>query len=148
MTQNWAGPWFIKPADIKVFDAAVYAAIQDSAFNDLDPTTPILISEPVEFSQEWRFFLGHRKVRACSIYARDGQPFEGWWSWDGSEEREARAFVQTLVDDPLVFMLPSMVIDVGKVGNVWLVIETNDSYASGIYGCDPRGVLEALACAD
>jgi hypothetical protein len=146
MTQGWPGPWFIKPARDKVFAAAIYNKIADVLSQSLRDDTPILVSGPITFSQEWRFFIGHRKVEAFSIYARNGEGFRDRdkWSWEESEEEQARLFVEGILNDQDIPFLDSHVIDVGLTSQGWAVVESNDAYASGLYACEPEGVLRAL----
>ena len=43
---------------------------------------------------------------------------------------------------------PAFVLDVGLIENrSWAVIEFNECWASGIYGCDPKSVLDSLLAA-
>src|ERR1700677_550119 len=58
LTAGWEGPWFIKPARVKMFAAAVYHSLDEPVFRELEQDTPILISAPMNFTQEWRFFIG------------------------------------------------------------------------------------------
>jgi hypothetical protein len=38
-----------------------------------------------------------------------------------------------------------VVLDVGVIGERgWAVIETNAAWGSGIYGCDPKAVLQVI----
>ncbi|MEZ0295390.1 MAG: ATP-grasp domain-containing protein [Candidatus Methylacidiphilales bacterium] len=141
-------PWFIKPASDKVFAAKVYSSINDPALThfSLDPHTPVYISEPVEFQHEWRFFIGNRDVKAFSIYARYGKPFKYSREWEQEEEDEAFDFIRKVLADTNVTLLPSQVIDIGCTEKGWAVVETNESWASAMYACEPGGVLDSLEC--
>ena len=67
-----------------------------------------------------------------------------------SEERYPFDLVGDLIHDLSYhdFGLPEVapsVIDVGRIkGKGLAIIETNQAWASGIYGCDPGGVLKVL----
>jgi hypothetical protein len=46
------------------------------------------------------------------------------------------------------FITVPSVIDVGRIpGKGWAIIEINQAWASGIYGCDPGRVLDVLEMA-
>ncbi|MFC4454092.1 ATP-grasp domain-containing protein [Deinococcus sonorensis] len=144
-------PMFVKPADQKLFAAAVYRPGEDiPGLETLLPDDPILISEVVHFTREYRFFVRDSTVRTGSIYWHgDRVPmvdvgYEGAGDalWD-----QAAAFAQAVcAAHPL---LPrSYVLDVGQLDSgVWAVIEFNPVWASGIYGCSPSAVLDCLAVA-
>ncbi|KYF75182.1 hypothetical protein BE20_11795 [Sorangium cellulosum] len=65
---------FIKPTDEKIFPARVYAG---GAAVDPDPRLrldlPALVSEPVVFEVEFRFFVVEREVATLSPYVRGGE---------------------------------------------------------------------------
>jgi hypothetical protein len=136
---------FIKPADDKVFLAGIYppgTLVVNVAVPD---DTPTLVSEIVEFDLEYRCFVDGDKVTTWSNYiCYDNIADPRYWSMvDLSEEHLPNEFVETLMWEDLKTM-PS-VIDVGRIkGKGLAIIETNQAWASGIYGCDPSGVLEVL----
>lgn len=141
-------PAFVKPADQKLFPAGVYQPgeiIPGLAL--LQPDDPILISEPVVFQREYRFFVQSGRVKTGSLYwlhdhsplVRCGSEGEGDGLWP-----EARAFAQQ-VCQAADFLPGSYVIDVGQLDSGhWAVIEFNPTWASGIYGCSPPEVLACL----
>lgn len=132
---------FIKPADDKCFDAKVY---KPGAFNPpevLDPHTPCLVSEPVEFVKEYRFFVGNSQVLTGCTYLDEGQ-LVGIDNRYEDDLGDAQKFCQTVVD---YFGSVNAVIDVGVIKDRGLaVVETNPIWASGIYRCDPIEVLKAM----
>lgn len=139
---------FIKPADQKFFAAGVYEP--DEVIPGLElllPTDPILVSEVVNFTREYRFFVKDQTILTGSIYLVDGEVPKVAVAYEGEGDEHwqtAKAFaheVCTLTPD-----LPaSFVIDVGLLeAGSWAVIEFNPTWASGIYGSDPNKVLEAL----
>ncbi len=140
---------FVKPTDEKVFQARVYA---DGAALDVDPvlppSLPVLVSEPVEFEVEYRFFVVERRVAARSPYIRAGaiaRTEGGEWESEEGELGEAQACVEALLADASAEMPPAVVIDVGRMrARGWGVVEANPAWASGICGCDPVEVLEVL----
>jgi ATP-grasp domain, R2K clade family 2 len=140
---------FIKPADQKLFPARVYTANAPIVgLEHLQPDDPILISEVVTFSREYRFFIRDRQVLTGSIYLLAdeipqvpiGYEGEGDPLWQGAIEFARQVASQTKLELPR-----SVVLDVGLVeSGKWAVIEFNPVWASGIYGCDPLRVLECL----
>jgi hypothetical protein len=67
------------------------------------------------------------------------------------EDRYPHDFVNDLLHDMEyhdmgdLITVPS-VIDVGRIkGKGWAIIETNQAWASGLYGCGPMQVLKVLA---
>jgi hypothetical protein len=137
---------FIKPADAKMFPAKIYEAGTFDYTSNVDPKyselvaddSPTLISDVVEFTSEFRCYVKNQKVQTWSCYIHDGviNHDENWRNpsiFDGLEPPDA--FVNRMLET--VHSEPS-VIDVGIVpGLGWAIIESNQAWASGIYGCDP-----------
>lgn len=141
-------PMFIKPADYKLFPAKVY---EPGEFNppasDVAPDdTPVLVSEPVEFIEEYRAFVSPTHCKTISCYLFRGEINEQKY-WDNPNCDNAKAFVECALSVAQMINSPATysVIDVGLIrDNGWAVIESNQAWASGIYGCDPCGVLDVL----
>lgn len=141
---------FIKPADDKVFDARVYARVY--APGSLCPreiiprdTTPVLVSDPVNFVSEYRRFVRDKKVTTCSCYIMNGEINEPKNWFKGSEI--VAAHLTNLLERDIITS-EAAVIDLGYLDSGELVvIESNQAWASGIYGCDLAGVLEVLEVA-
>lgn len=141
-------PMFIKPADYKLFPAKVY---EPGGFNpppDLvaPDDTPILISEPVEFIEEYRCFVEPLRCKTVSCYLYHGEINEPK-NWNNNNCENAKAFVESALS-ALSFLgtktIPS-VVDVGIIKDKgWAIIENNQAWASGIYGCEPYDVLNVL----
>ncbi|MFT3773579.1 MAG: ATP-grasp domain-containing protein [Minicystis sp.] len=94
---------FVKPTDEKCFPARVYA---DGAAIDPDPVLPqdlpVLVSEPVVFEIEFRFFVVERRVSAFSPYIRGGQiarDAAGDWAAEAADVEAARASIHALLAD-------------------------------------------------
>lgn len=140
---------FIKPTDEKCFPARVYA---DGAALDPDPVLPpdlpVLVSEPVVFEVEFRFFVREREVVAFSPYIRGGKLARnsaGEWETDRAEVEAASASIQAVLEDADVELPPAVVVDVGRMaGRGWGVVEANPAWASGLCGSDPANVLSVL----
>jgi len=140
---------FIKPTDEKWFPARVYA---DGLALDPDPALsgelPVLVSEPVVFEVEYRFFVLERDVAAFSPYIRGGEiarTAAGDWESTPQEIAEAMSAIRTVLDDPEVELPAAVVVDIGRMTDRgWGVVEANPAWASGLCGCDPARVLPVL----
>lgn len=141
---------FIKPADDKVFEAKVYEPGTLITHESVLDDTPTLVSDVVEFDLEYRTFV-HGRVKTWSnyvFYEHIADP--KYWN---VIPHEGNFLPHDLVNDLLhhieyhdsfIEVEPS-VIDVGRIpGKGWAIIETNQAWASGLYGCDPDKVLDVL----
>jgi hypothetical protein len=142
---------FIKPADDKCFDAKVYEPGTFKPHELIDDSYPVLVSDPVEFDLEYRTFVDGKKVKTWSNYiCFEHLADPKYWNMVPLEEER---FPHDLVNDLLhdldyhdlgVTTVPS-VIDVGRIkGKGWAIIETNQAWASGLYGCDPMQALKVM----
>ena len=143
-------PAFIKPADDKCFQAKVYANGSElPEIESLGASSPVLISDPVSWESEFRCFALEKRVAAMSIYSRNGDLVEtedGIWPTAPSESKDAFEFANRVLQDPRVNFPPAGVVDVGVIKTRgWAVVEANACWGAGIYGCDPRSVLQTLA---
>jgi len=143
---------FWKPADEKLFPAQVYASGADLPVSgELPDETPVLFSEPVEWSREYRCFVPHRAVVTLSPYWRDGrlaQAEDGSWPASPEELALATRFAARVAADQEVPACGGWVLDIGCItGTGWAVVEANPAWASGLYGCDPDRVLDVLCAA-
>jgi hypothetical protein len=141
---------FIKPADDKVFQAKVYAPGELIVPEVVSDDTPTLVSDIVEFDLEYRTFTDGKKVLTWSNYVcYDHIADPMFWDMVPHGDRFPHEFVNDLLHeiryhDWGVTTQPS-VIDVGRIkGKGWAIIETNQAWASGLYGCDPGKVLQVL----
>lgn len=140
---------FIKPTDDKCFPARVYdngAALQPDPLLARD--LPVLLSEPVQFDIEFRFFIVERQIAAFSPYVRNGgiaRNDDGDWSANDQEIAAATASMQAMLNDHEVELPPAVVVDMGHmIDRGWGVVEANPAWASGLCGSDPAGVLRVL----
>lgn len=141
---------FMKPADDKCFQARVYTSGAELPEIDaIGAMSPVLIAEPVVWECEYRCFVLEKRVATLSIYARNGDIAEtpdGEWPVLPGEIRDAIEFAQRVLQDERVSFTPAGVLDVGVIRDRgWAVVEANACWGAGIYGCDPRLVLETLA---
>lgn len=136
-------PHFVKPAKDKSFPATVYSS--GEALPELEEELPVLISEPVRWEVEWRFFVQKGLAVTGSRYFHDGRldftPTE-------REEREANHAIMMLLAEVEELLPPAVVVDIGKIpGKGWAVVEANPVWGSGLYKADPRRVLPVLQAA-
>lgn len=143
------GPAFIKPADDKCFAARVYDSGNDLPTSDVLPdTTPVLVSESVNWHVEFRCFILDRKLLTLSPYLREGElcrADDGSWVTNGDEIEEARDFIGRVLADDRVPLPPAVVVDIGIISDSgWAIVESNAAWGSGIYGCDAGEVLKVI----
>lgn len=139
---------FIKPADDKCFDAKVYEPGEFKPHELILDDYPVLVSEPVIFDLEYRFFVDGKRARTWSNYiCYDQIANPKFWDMVPYSESAIDDFMDNLLYDlPFenIETFPS-VIDVGRIpGKGWAVIETNQAWASGLYGCDPVDALKVM----
>jgi len=138
---------FIKPADDKVFPASIYKPGELITHEVILGDTPTLVSDIVNFDLEYRCFVNETRVMTWSNYIfHDNIADPRYWNMVPYDDITPFSFVNDLIYD-LSWnrdLAPS-VIDVGRIpGKGWAIIETNQAWASGIYGCDPHQVLSIL----
>jgi len=137
---EFEGYRFIKPADDKCFDAKLYEYTEFNPPACVLDDTPVLVSDPADFVEEYRCFVDGKKCLTISCYIYHGEINEPKY-WYNPNCVEAEKFVNKALE--AVPTLPS-VVDVGIMENGWAVIESNQAWASGIYGCEPNDVLSVL----
>lgn len=140
---------FFKPADDKCFAAQVYDNGTSLPVPEVLPDdTPVLVSEPVEWNAEFRFFVLNGEIATFSPYSRCGeliQDANGDWLASEEETEQAGSFCRNLLENFASSLPPSVVVDIGEiVGRGFAVIEANPCFASGIYGCDASKVLRVV----
>ncbi len=137
-------PAFVKPPNDKSLPAAVYEPSQLP--EGFDPEMPVLVAEPVSFVSEFRCFVLRREVRSHSLYARDGDPFQG----DATPEEAAGLtdFVSRLLQDDSVDLPEACVLDCGPIRDRgWAAVELNAAWGAGLYDCDPAAALDVIRAA-
>ncbi|MFJ7781035.1 ATP-grasp domain-containing protein [Streptomyces yangpuensis] len=142
-------PTFVKPPRDKSFPAAVYSN-GSRLPADLDPATPVLLSEVVTFAAEYRLFLLDGQIAAGSRYAVFGRldplPLDG----NGGIAPEIAEFVDRLVAAYGATLPSAVVLDVGQLldpyrpGHQWAVVEPNMAWFSHAYAADPARVLDVV----
>ncbi len=142
------GPAFLKPPNRKTFPARVYAS--GAELPEMPDDDPVLVSEPVEWDSSFRFFVRACRVHAWSPYWLRGALARKDDEWVVEPETGAmtRGLVDHLLADPDVTLPVALVLDAGVIrGRGPAVVEANEASGAGIYGCDPRDVLEVLRAA-
>ena len=137
-------PAFIKPPNDKSFPARVYTGAQLP--ENYDDELSVLVSEVVSWEKEFRCFILNRQIQTTSIYLR-GQRTQRENSFyaSPSELKAAEAMVNAVLMDSSVEIPQAAVVDVGVIkGRGWAVVEMNSAWGAGIYGCNPRRVLNVL----
>ncbi len=143
---------FVKPLLPKDFRAAVYGpnASDWSELDDRNDDERVLTSTPVQWASEFRCFMLDARCVTASPYLRRGELCEtesGEWPWLGDEESEVVAFVES-VARAFPPANGGTVIDVGWISDFgWAVIEANDAWGSGLYGCDADAALDVIDAA-
>ncbi len=138
---------FIKPADDKVFDAKVYSPGELIPHESIPLDTPTLVSEVVQWDLEYRFFVSPTtSARTWSNYMFFEHIADPkYWTMIPGDTEHPDVFLGKLLYDCRNYAGPNTVasvIDVGRIpGKGWAIIETNQCWASGLYGCDPGEAL-------
>ena len=148
---------FIKPADDKCFDAKVYEPGEFKPHEVVADDYPTLVSEPVKFTHEYRCFVSDFKVRTWSNYIYEDNLAEpAFWEKVPDGLTPPHEFVQEMLLDigtwwgcpDSIYNTTASVIDVGYIpGKGWAIIETNECFASGLYGCDPVEAVKVMGAA-
>ncbi len=143
------GDAFIKHAVRKAFPAAVYSSpTLAAATRNVPPNALVHVCEPVEWSVEYRCFVLDGEVATMSPYKRYGQVIQDHAMLPGTTQSEvdiARRFAESVLESRSVDCPPAFVLDVGIINDRgWAVVEFNECWASGIYACDPKRVLDTL----
>jgi hypothetical protein len=145
-------PTFVKPADAlnKAFDAGIYANARDiRAPRGIDPHTPVLVAEPVEWLAEYRCFVLEGAVAAWSPYLSFSRPVWKPYHQGGKESQlpaHVLAFCDRLWTQSRVAFPPAFVVDVGLIEERgWAVVEFNPAWCSGLLGACPDHVLDVLS---
>lgn len=137
-------PAFVKPPNDKSFPARVYPDGSGLPGPDaMDDGTPVLVSDIVAFTAEYRLFVLDGAVVTGSRYAVRGTldvvPLE-----QDVLQAQVLDFASRLFA-PGVPPLPSaVVVDVGTVDGRWAVVEANAAWASGHYACDSDAALDVV----
>ena len=141
---------FIKPALGKSFDAAVRTGEPlISQASHLPKSLLVHVSEVVEWETEYRCFTKNNAVMTLSPYRRGDITFSSYASplkGPRGELDAASDFANSVLNS--VPCPGAFVLDVGIIkGRGWAVVEPNECWGAGVYGCAPRKILEVLLAA-
>lgn len=141
---------FIKPALGKSFNAAVRTGQSlISQASHLPPGLLVQVSEVVEWETEYRCFIRNNEVMTLSPYRRGGVTFSSYASplrGPRDELDAASKFANSVLSS--VPCPNAFVLDVGMIkGRGWAVVEPNECWGAGVYGCEPSKVLDVLLAA-
>lgn len=128
-------PMFIKPAGkSKEFVAGVVRnkAQAEMYFNNLIKSTPILISEVVNFVSEYRCYIVNGEIKGVKHYLGDFFIYP-----DGNKIRE---MVKAYTTAPAGYSLDVGVLDTGET----VLVECNDGWSLGNYGLAPNLYVSLL----
>ncbi|MFD5328606.1 ATP-grasp domain-containing protein [Streptomyces sp. NPDC127092] len=140
-------PVFLKPPSDKSFPPAVYAdgaAGFEEVRASVSPHTPVLVSDPVTFSAEYRLFVLDGQVVTGSRYAVYGRLEPGPLAPD------ARRFGEELLAAVGDTLPSGVVVDVGLLEGSpthpdgWAVVEANMAWFAHCYAADPGAVLDVV----
>lgn len=128
-------PRFVKPLVPKQFPAIVHRDLHslEAVTAGLDPSTLLIHSDPVRFTAEARAFVLGGEVAAEAVY-------EGDASLDGVAEVVAAVAER-------VRLPATLVVDLGRLEDRWVVVEFNATWGAGLNGCDPAAVVPCIAAA-
>lgn len=152
------GPAFVKLADAKRRDlpahryrgVAEFDAVIDAA--GLPEQLQLLTTTGwLDIDSEYRVFTRGRAVLTTSPYRVQDEPWSPMLhTHRASFHAQAARFVEEVLADLAdADVPPSAVLDVARLADGDLVVlEANQSWGSGLYGCDPHAALEAILAAN
>lgn len=130
---------FIKPANDKTFERAVFEKGSDVPTKWIEPECPIIVSEVVAFEWEVRLHVRDREVVTAADYMMIGEDSDRAIAM-------AKEWVQDLLREPELDLPSAVVIDVGSMeGRGIGVVEANCVYAAGMYNeVDREAILDLV----
>ncbi|MEV5376024.1 ATP-grasp domain-containing protein [Streptomyces nondiastaticus] len=132
-------PAFVKSPNDKSIRAMVYADGSRLPGPDaVEPETPVLVSDTVTFTAEYRLHCLDGAVHTGSRYADGGRLALGPLS------EAARAFGADVIAEAGAGLPSAIVIDVGLIDGHWAVVEANAAWASGLYAASPDRALDVI----
>lgn len=146
-------PIWAKPAEAKIeaIKAGLYTkqAVEKIAIEENIPiNTKFQWTDSIlEVNHEHRFYVVDEEILTGSPYLIDGEVYHNTMKSRYYEDAQNFAYYalnQLKENRPKTFTL-----DIGRneVTSEWLVIEANPTWSSGIYGANPKLVLDALSLA-
>ena len=127
-------PGVPEAANQKTFPARVYRS--GGILPEIPDDDPVLVSEPVEWVAEFRFFVRDRRVHAWSPYWLTGPGSNGdEWLVDPEMTALTRGLVDRVLADPRVDLPAALVIDAGVIRGVGPAVVEADL---GVWGRNLR----------
>lgn len=137
------GRWFMKMPREKNLEPGAYLGYE---LPTLPVDEPLLVSDLVSMTSEWRFWVLDGTVHASSTYRRNGYPDASPLA-DTPETESVHGFMRDLLADQADKLPSAVVIDVAWVDQPdqgWAVIEANMAWFSSHYAGDPSRVLDVV----
>ncbi|MFC5144978.1 ATP-grasp domain-containing protein [Streptomyces aureoversilis] len=132
-------PAFVKSPNDKGIRAMVYADGSRLPGPDaVERETPVLVSDTVKFTAEYRLHCLDGKVHTGSRYAEGGRLAPG------PLPDAARAFGNDVLTEAGTALPSAIVVDVGMIDRHWAVVEANAAWASGLYTASPDRALDVI----
>jgi hypothetical protein len=151
-------PALVKLADAKVplFPARRYTTVAefDAALTRLRPTAEIDLlatTQWLDIHSEYRAFTEHRDVLTCSPYVVEDEPWTPLLhTHRASFHHEAAAHAATMLSGlPEDAVPPAAALDIARLSTGdFVLLEANQSWSAGPYGCAPDAVLRAVLVAN
>jgi hypothetical protein len=121
-------PVFAKPLQTKKFTGFVADHIGDPRFNGAGNQTELIVTEVVEFADEWRVYVANGKI--MKISATPGPRKTGMWPlWDFLNGIVKRLNEAATEHAPAAYSLDIGVLSTGHMA----LVEINDGYSLGAY---------------
>lgn len=135
---------FIKPPNDKSFPARVYTGVELP--HGYDENMPVLVSQVVSWTCEFRCFVLDRQLRTYSLYSRQGElARDSDFASSAQEDAALLEFIGRLLADERVELPRACVIDAGLIeGRGWACVEQNAAWGAGLYACNPDAALDVL----
>lgn len=127
-------PVFIKPVKDKLFTGFVLQTEKDlPKLSNCAPQEPVLCSEVIPFSAEWRVFVRYGKIL-------DVRPYYGDWRVH-YQVNLIESAVRCYTDAPAGYAMDFGVTETGET----LLVEVNDGFSLGCYGLEPISYAKLLS---
>ncbi len=155
LIQPFNREWFCKPFGDKFFEAKVYHVGQTIKLDHQDfvPSAGrendlVQLSPPIEITNEVRCFCLNGEILTSSWYRIEGKVIMGNCEniLDEFSIRELRQYVRKIYEVYSYEFPPGTVLDFAWSEELgWFLLEQNQAWASSIYSCDPKKVLDVVA---
>jgi hypothetical protein len=134
---------YFKLTDIQHFPASVRASGKELPNHEIYNDSPILVSDVMRFTSEYRCFVKNRKAITACCYSKLKE-VEVKNNYNFNHDIVIK-FINLLLEDGKVPCVPGMVIDIGKYGiDKYAIIDSKPAYSSRLFGCEPIAMLDAI----